>query len=116
MTQIPAPQMITVLVTVTHADRAKYGEDAWLINSVRVGQFIDDIGPWWTIETPIFNGPGSGNIRSLAAQLHLARTQRDHRVSRISRVSQQEDAEIQAELDDYSARSYRAELRLIAKG
>lgn len=110
MTHTPAPQMITVLVTVTNADHAKYGRDAWLVNSIVDGE----VDPYWTIETVSF-APLRAALR-VAAALHLTRTHSDHRISRLGRVSAEEDADIQGELDDYSARSYRAELRLVAKG
>jgi hypothetical protein len=50
----------------------------------------------------------------MAAQLHLARTQREHRVSRLGRLSSDEEGVIQVELDDFDVRAYRAELRLVA--
>jgi hypothetical protein len=103
--------MITVLVTTTPADAEKYGPGAWLVNSIVDGE----VDPYWTIETP--KSPNMAHYgRQMAAELHLARTQRNHRVSLIGRASMQDEAEIQAEIDDYDARSYRAELRLIAKG
>jgi hypothetical protein len=104
MTDTQAPQMVTVTVTVTYADAEKYGRNAWLVTSAVDGE----ADTCWTIETP----QTAGNREALAAQLHLARTHPQHRVSRIARAAE-EDA-IQGELDDYSVRAYRAELRLIA--
>jgi hypothetical protein len=99
-----APQAITVLVSVTPADPAKYGKNAWRVQSVVDGE----VDPYWTVETP----QTAGSREVLAAQLHLARIHTQHRVSRIGRAA--EEADLQAEVDDYGLRAYRAELRLIA--
>jgi hypothetical protein len=106
--------MITVLVTVTPERAEKYGEDAWLVNSVVEGE----TDPYWTIETPVTNlaAVSVQVARSMAIQLHLARTQRDHRISRIRRMGTDAEAGLQHDTDDFDLRGYRAELRLIAKG
>jgi len=105
------PRMVTVTLTVTHADE-QYGTNAWLVTSAVDGE----ADTYWTIETPHnhLGRYGDDIARGIAVQLHLARTQREHRVSRLSRFGTVEEGVIQGELDDYSVRAYRAELRLIA--
>lgn len=112
MTRTPAPRMITVLVTVTYADAEKYGPDAWLVNSVVDGE----VDPYWTVETVLPELTKPGQSRRFAAALHLTRTQRDHRISRMGRLQSGAEADLQSEMDDMSLRAYRAELRLIAQG
>jgi hypothetical protein len=108
MTDTAAPRMVTVTLTVTRADE-QYGPNAWLVTSAVDG----DADTYWTIETPLSpNLADQGH--KMAAQLHLARTQREHRVSRLGRLSSDEEGVIQVELDDFDVRAYRAELRLVA--
>jgi hypothetical protein len=111
MNDTAAPRMVTVTLTVTHADE-QYGPNAWLVTSAVDGE----AETYWTIETPYnhLGRYGDNVARSIAAQLHLARTQREHRVARLGRLSSVEEGVIQGELDDFDVRAYRAELRLIA--